>query len=386
MFLISRILKSLLAPPSRGAYFIISFLYSTHCTAQDSTLKSLPVLHMGAEFHFCPTTNFTLAPDSITGGIAPFQYRWEKVGILVGTEPTLQLNLTDTTSIQLVIMDAAGKMASHSLLLYPHTPIDASFEVNAWEGCVPVNVVFSSNFVAFQHVSEMNWFYGNGDTDRQLASASQTYEDAGLFTPSLSITDVYGCVWSDTLDIGIRAFPTPTASFRINSDKLYLPETSLPLENTSIGADSFIWQYEGALPISDFEPTIEFPANLEKNYTLRLTARNAFGCNATAEKSIEVVQAIELYLPNAFTPDGDGINDTWEINGLGINAYHVRLEIYDPWGTIVFSTSDPNEAWTGYSADGVTPLNSGNYSYRIIARDNEYGVGHLFEGHVILLR
>ena len=386
MFRISHILKSLFKSPLQGAYVLFALLFSAHSFAQDTTLKSLPVVHMNAEYYYCPGSDFVISPDSITGGVAPFQYRWEKVGILVGTEPTLQLNLTDTTSIQLVIMDAAGKTTSHSLVLFPHTPIDASFEVDAWEGCSPVNVLFTSNFLAFQYVAEMKWNYGNGRSDLQLASAWHTYEDPGLFIPSLFITDIYGCVWSDTLDIGIRVFPTPIASYRVTSDKLYLPETSLPIENTSIGADSFIWQYEGALPISDFEPTIEFPANLEKNYTLRLTARNAFGCIATTEKSIEVLQAIELYLPNAFTPDGDGINDTWELNGLGINAFYVRLEIYDPWGTIVFATSDPNEAWTGYSADEVTPLNSGSYSYRIVARDNEYGVGHLFEGHVILLR
>ena len=386
MFRISHMIKAIFEYPLRGVYLLISVLCSSHMVAQDTTFKSVLMVHMSAEYSFCPSTDFVVSPDSITGGLAPFQYRWENLGLLISSAPTLELNLTDTTSMQLVIMDAAGKTASKAFILYPHQPIDAGFEVDAWEGCSPVNVLFTSNFLAFQYVAEMKWNYGNGRSDLQLASAWHTYEDPGLYIPSLSITDIYGCVWNDSLDIGIRVYNTPVASYRVNSEKLYLPETTLKIENTSNGADSFIWQYEGALPLSDFEPTIEFPANLEKNYTLKLTASNVFGCIATTEKSIEVVQAIELYLPNAFTPDGDGINDTWEINGLGIDANHVRLEIYDPWGTIVFSTSDPNEAWTGFSADGVTPLNSGSYSYRIIARDNEYGVGHLFEGHVILLQ
>jgi hypothetical protein len=69
-----------------------------------------------------------------------------------------------------------------------------------------------------------------------------------------------------------------------------------------------------------------------------------------------------------------------------MDAQHMSIEVYDSWGTLVFISSNPEEAWTGLSADLVTPLNSGNYNYRLIARDTERGVGHLFEGHVLLLR
>jgi gliding motility-associated-like protein len=378
-------ITSLFAHPLRGVFFLVSLLFSAQSFAQVTTLKSLPVLHMSEEIYFCPGSDFVIAPDSITGGIAPFQYRWENFGLLVGSAPTLELNLTDTTSMQLVIMDAAGKTASQAFILYPHQPINAEFEVDVWEGCSPVNVLFTSNFLAFQYVAEMKWNYGNGRSDLQLASAWHTYEDPGLFIPSLSITDIYGCVWNDSLDIGIRVYTTPVASYKVNSDRLYLPETTLKIENTSNGADSFTWQYEGALPLSDFEPTIEFPADLEKNYTLKLTASNVFGCIATTEKSIEVVQAIELYLPNAFTPDGDGINDTWEINGLGIDPNFVSIEIFDVWGTVVFQSESTLAVWDGGLSSATGLVGSGQYNYRILARDTERGIGHLFEGHVLVL-
>ena len=373
------------AHPIAGAFFLVSLLFSAQSIAQVTTLKSLPVLHMSEEIHFCPGSDFVIAPDSITGGVAPFQYRWENEGILISSTPTLELNLTDTVSMQLVIMDAEGKTDSQAFMLYPHQRIDAEFEVDVWEGCSPIDVHFTSNYVAFQHVADMKWYYGDGRYDIQLASTSHTYDDPGLFMPSLSITDLFGCVWSDTLDIGIRAFPTPDADYRVNSERLYLPETTLKIENTSSGADSFIWQYEGALPLSEFEPTIEFQANLEKDYTLKLTASNAFGCTATAEKSIEVVQAIELYLPNAFTPDGDGINDTWKISGLGVDASFVAIEIFDVWGTIVFQSDSTLAIWDGGLSSATGLVASGQYNYRILARDTERGIGHLFEGHVLVL-
>lgn len=385
MFRISHMIKAIFVFPLRGVYLVISLLCTTHMVAQDTTFKSVLMVHMSDAYSFCPSTDFVVSPDSITGGIAPFQYRWENLGLLISSAPTLELNLTDTTSMQLVVMDAAGKTASKPFILYPHQPIDAGFEVDAWEGCSPVNVLFTSNFLAFQYVAEMKWNYGNGRSDLQLASAWHTYEEPGLFIPSLSITDIYGCVWNDSLDIGIRVYTTPVASYKVNTDRLYLPETTVKIENTSNGADSFIWQYEGALPLSDFEPTIEFPADIEKNYTLKLTASNVFGCFATTEKSIEVVQAIELYLPNAFTPDGDGINDTWEINGLGIDPNFVSIEIFDVWGTVVFQSESTLAVWDGGLSSATGLVASGQYNYRILARDTERGIGHLFEGHVLVL-
>jgi gliding motility-associated-like protein len=164
-----------------------------------------------------------------------------------------------------------------------------------------------------------------------------------------------------------------------------LPENEAVVENISTGANHFIWHYAGGLPIEGSEPTIELPAGVEGSYELELTAINAYGCVHSTSKQVEVIQAIDLFIPNAFTPNGDGINDTWQIQGPGLDAYHMRLEVYDNWGTVVFSTNDPKEVWTGYSAESGIAAGSGNYNYRIVARDTEHGIGHLFEGHVMVL-
>ena len=353
--------------------------------AQAELKRSLPVIHLADRQYFCPSAPIEVAPDSITDGTPPFLYEWSNNNIILNDDSTFSVVLEDTTIFQLTITDSEGKIARDSLLMIPHQAIDASFQVSRWEGCSPVEIVFTSNYLAFQNITTMQWDFGNGYIEHQLASVVHTFEDDGFYVPHLQVTDLFGCVWKDSLHIGIRVFPTPHASFTVLDERLYLPETSLQLKNLSTGADQYVWYYNGASAQYDFEPNIEFPQQFENTYNLELTATNAFGCSDKMSKTIEVVQAIELYLPNAFTPDGDGINDSWQLKGLGIDAFHISLEIYDVWGTVVFSSDSQEAIWdAGYlSREGLVP--SGQYNYRILARDTERGIGHLFEGHVLVL-
>lgn len=360
------------------------FLFIQHDGIAQSQ-RSAPKIHMSDTIQFCPNAAMTIHIDSITGGIPPYQYRWILNESSACTLDSVTLELSDTTQIYLLVYDAEGRIARDSLLAQPYSAIDASFESSTWEGCAPLEIVYTSNYLAFQHVISMEWNYGNGSNDSQLASSIELYEEPGIYYPWLAITDEYGCIWRDTLLNGVRVFPSPHARFSVLEEQLYLPETTMHVENLSVGAENFTWYYSGGTVILGFEPNIDFPQR-EGMYELNLEAKNEFGCSHTTSKMIEVVQAIDLWIPNAFTPDGDGINDTWKIQGPGMDAHHMILEVYDPWGTLVFTTHDPDEVWTGLSADRVTPLKSGNYNYRVIARDIEHGVGHLFEGHVFLLR
>jgi gliding motility-associated-like protein len=353
--------------------------------AQDAERNARLTIHMSSVAEICPNTPFTLRPDSITGGLQPYRYSWFLSSDIFSTDDSATVNISDTTTITLQVMGADGKIEREAIQLIPYTAMDAGFDVDIWEGCSPVEVRFTSNYVAFQNISGMRWHYGTGEVDNQLASAVYEYRLPGLYYPALSITDLHGCIWTDTLNTGVRVFPTPIADFRIREDKLYLPDTHLAVENTSEGATHYLWHFPGGEPMEGFEPDMQFPTDREGQYELTLYAENAYGCDQQASKTIEVVQGIELYLPNAFTPDGDGINDVWQPRGLGVDAFHVALEIYDVWGTIVYSSTDLQAPWSGRSEPLGLYVPPGQYNYRIIARDTERGIGHLFEGYVMVI-
>ena len=94
--------------------------------------------------------------------------------------------------------------------------------------------------------------------------------------------------------------------------------------------------------------------------TLRVV--NSYGCMDTIDSVVTVTNPFRFYLPNAFTPNGDGINDVWVPNGTAF--YNCVLHIFDRWGSEVFTGSDAQLGWNGNAPNG-NAVQAGIYSYSI---------------------
>ena len=111
-------------------------------------------------------------------------------------------------------------------------------------------------------------------------------------------------------------------------------------------------------------------------YTVSLMATSGLGCTDTTSTDV-FVGGHFFFAPNAFTPNGDGMNDTWKPEVKGAHLY--RLDIVDRWGRTVFSSTDPKEAW---KADGFP---DGTYAYK--AWLSEWGpLEKEYNGRITLLR
>jgi gliding motility-associated-like protein len=109
---------------------------------------------------------------------------------------------------------------------------------------------------------------------------------------------------------------------------------------------------------------------------------NEYGCTATAIGYVDV-GGLLFFAPNAFTPDGDGINDVWLPVATGIKEY--ELDIFDRWGTIIFSTSDVKEPWLGQIRGGNHFANNGVYYYQVKLRDL-IDEAYTFDGYITIVR
>jgi gliding motility-associated-like protein len=97
-----------------------------------------------------------------------------------------------------------------------------------------------------------------------------------------------------------------------------------------------------------YNPSFVFPDGIEASYLVSLTATDSItGCFDTYTERINVRPDLLIFIPNAFTPDGDGLNDLWGPVLSNIDPDDYRLTVMDRWGEIVFETRDPNKKWNG---------------------------------------
>jgi gliding motility-associated-like protein len=169
------------------------------------------------------------------------------------------------------------------------------------------------------------------------------------------------------------------AGFTTEGD--FLTESPIAVGDTSTGATN--WQYDfgdgqGAIVA---EPIHEY---LEPGqYIIVQTVTNANGCTDRDSLliTIEVKDILPPKLPNAFSPNGDGVNDTFYVRGGPFET--MELRIYNGWGEMVFETTDPTAGWDG-THKGKPEIN-GVYVYSVVATTTE-GETHDRSGKVTLTR
>lgn len=102
----------------------------------------------------------------------------------------------------------------------------------------------------------------------------------------------------------------------------------------------------------------------------------------SVSNTVEVAKKVYVYIPNAFTPDGDGINDTFGAKGVGMASY--KLIIYNRWGELVFQSESPEHQWDGTYMDTQAP--EGSYVYELLVQNEQGNDFHKQTGSVTLLR
>jgi gliding motility-associated-like protein len=173
----------------------------------------------------------------------------------------------------------------------------------------------------------------------------------------------------------------PSASFTFTPNP---PQENTAVEfiNSSIEATHYIWKYgDGDTLVTTSLAPVKHLYNEAKLYEAMLIAINASGCRDTARQKLQARVIPLLDVPNAFTPNGDGINDKLFVRGFGITR--MTWKIFNRWGAVVFETSDRNAGWDGTYKGSMQP----NEVYHYVL-DVEYADDSKFQkkGDITLLR
>ncbi len=326
-----------------------------------------------------------LAP-MISGGTMPFETKWIAETGEEYLQETFDVPAGALKNYCAVVEDGCGARDTACTAISSFPALAASFQVDNQLGCDPHYVLMTSDYIEFQNVQSMVWDFGDGETASTLASANHEYSDGGSYYPTLEITDENGCVFKDTLEMPVRVWPTPIAQFSADSETALLPNTEFQFNNNTLNGESYIWTFDQFGTSSAIDTSWTFPAATTGSYLVSMLAYNQYGCRDSTYLQVLVDEEIDLFVPNAFTPDGDGINDVWQLKGSGFQKDAYICEIFNRWGEKLFESSDPEDVWTGNYIGGTVFVPDGVYFYRITIRDTQNDVNHLFEGHLTIVR
>lgn len=245
--------------------------------------------------------------------------------------------------------------------------------------CVPFCSKFKLQSTGVSPIVSSSWLVNNkifqGDTFSYCVSNVHANFVIGTFT------DAVGCL--NTVTFAINAYPTPVADYNYTPEKPTETLDEVVFTNTSVGDKQVDWDWyfvnnKGYVGTGQNVSHSFYDAG---SYEVAMVVTNTWGCADTVVKTIVIDSDVKIYVPNAFTPNGDGLNDIFQPKGRGIQKYN--LTIFDRWSNIVFESNEFTKGWDG-SMRG-TSCTDDIYVWKINAVDDNGKVREL-NGFVTLTR
>lgn len=340
-----------------------------------------------------PIVNFTLPsiclPDGrgtfnnqssiVDGTEALFSYQWnfgDAHDLTSSTlkNPTHKFIALGPYDIQLKVSSKEGCVDSLTRSLttiYPWPK--AAFSATPTEICLGDHIQFNDlgNGISSNAVT-WNWNLANGNTST-LQNPSKRFTDSGTFDIQFYFFNEQGCV-SDTLtkQIMVHPYPKLTLGPKIN----VLEGGSSPLKPQYKYGTNLSYLWTPSTYLNNDTDSIPITSPLD-DITYQLVLTGIGGCSVTDQIDIKVL--LSPVVPNAFSPNGDGINDKWRI--LYLESYPgATVDVYDRYGQVVFSSVGYSVDWDGTVKGKDLPI--GTYYYIINPKNGR----KIVNGSVTIIR
>ncbi|WP_031527887.1 gliding motility-associated C-terminal domain-containing protein [Dyadobacter crusticola] len=336
----------------------------------NNDLPTPPVITMGSvpiqEIVFCPESPIELKTESSPD----WSYQWQLNGLNIpgATGPNMMVKDSGNYTVVKSYTRICSRDTSSLVVKVRHAdPIEAILSADAPLFCEGASTFMYANGgnLAADHV--LSWKKENA----VLTSTSATIEvsEPGIY--SIDITNgIEGCHGRDTMTIAQEDLKVtlPGRKMMTKGSRTTLRPVVTPPQTNA----SYDWSpSDGMLSATSDETLIASPP-ADTTYTVTLTS--AAGCTYQASTYIDVIDP--MYIPTAFSPDGDGHNDTFEI--MNARDQIVEVRIYNRWGEVIHSSKGYETPWNGKYKGGSAP--SGSYPYVIKTVDQEV------TGTVLLLK
>ncbi len=269
-----------------------------------------------------------------------------------------------------------------SVRVNPTPMVDIS--VTHRSGCDGEMCVGMINNSTISGGSVASWHWNFGDNTSSNQNSPTHCFHVGTFTVSLTAISDSGCTATQTLPGSILVYPKPQAGFDFTNTDMDVLDATTGIVSSAHGATTYVYFISDGTHIAgqaNFQHT--FTNENPESYTVIQFVTNSFGCKDTILKVIEVKPGFTFYIPNAFSPNGDGTNDIFKGTGIGIKTF--TLMIYDRWGNLVFTSNDLEKGWDGTFNGGDKVSLQDVFVWKVELHD-ENNKEHDYKGTVSLIK
>ena len=330
----------------------------------------------------CAGSSTTICATA-TGGTGGNTYVWEPGGF---NAACITVAPGTTTIYTVTVQDNCGTTVNANITVNVNPAPAISFSAALYQGCAPLCTQFYNTTTISQGgMAQYEWSFGNGDT-AQIKSPTYCYPGAGTYDVSLTVTSDSGCSSTLKKTSIITVYDHPVASFSYTPQGATILSPTVQFTNSSIdayGIAGWVWTFGES---GDSISTAENPAHTYADtgmYCAKLVVMDIHGCMDTAIHCLDIGPAFNLYIPSAFTPNGDGMNDVFLAKGDYVKSF--EMEIYDRWGMQLFQSNDMAVGWNGTVHGGSTIAQQDTYVYKINVTDTHDNV-YSYTGNVTLLK
>ena len=338
--------------PDTGKYTVTLIVYGASAGCNDTSTQV---------FYVLPTLNPSFTPPAgqcIVGNSFNFTaggqfstfstFQWNFTSFGTPSSSTLQnpsgISFTQYGSFPVTLIvktKTCTKAFVDTVHVYPNPA--ASFVVPNTIGC-QLQTVSPINLSLYGPCAKFLWNFGDGKTDT-LANPIHVYADTGFFNIKLTVTTTCGCVGSSSVAVNgqVHVLPGPRTGFVVKPTHTDIYHPIITFTDTSTNVTQQTVTMGDGTTLNYIPPTHQYDAC--GTFVITQIAISSNGCSDTTEHTVLIDKDFTFYVPNSFTPNGDMNNNLFKPKSFGI--YDYTMNIYDRWGKLMFSTTDPEQGWDG---------------------------------------
>ncbi|NQW37397.1 MAG: gliding motility-associated C-terminal domain-containing protein [Flavobacteriales bacterium] len=299
----------------------------------------------------CDEPNSGAIDLQVTGGSPPFTFQWSNGAT---TEDLQDIEANDYT---VTVIDSQGCQRQATFVVTRQAPIELNLLTSVTVSCENKTVIQRNELIIAGGVAPYSINWSNGTVSGTNGEIMHTGQNS---TVIVKVTDSLGCTKELTFDVNLLILGDPDFDFtsisltQFGNLSIFDP---IQFNNRSTGDSiSFFWEFGDGTTSQDKNPIHSFSE--VGTVTVRLTVYYPHGCAYSYTLTLNILQGYNLIIPTAFTPNGDGINDTIKPVFFGMES--VKMSIFDTWGSLIYQEEGLNLiGW-----DGTVPGNfveNGNY-------------------------